>query len=100
MSKHTAGPWRARRISELDENRWGNVTGADKRIVCTFMPALYTHRRDAEIGANARLIAAAPDLLAALETIANMVSAPHFTPDRRERIGAIAREAVAQASGI
>jgi hypothetical protein len=63
---HTPGPWTARKIDNKPENRWGNVVGADGRIVCTFYASLYDYRQDCEITANAVLIAAAPRLFDAL----------------------------------
>lgn len=74
----TPGPWKAQ--------EW---TGGQYKIAGPFMPRGGTHRRiamlgsprsysnpelDAEILANANLIAAAPDLFEALETLLDQVS--------------------------
>jgi len=62
--KHTPGPWT---LSEW-EDRYDNaleVTGADGETICDNFP-YYPHPVSP---ANARLIAAAPDLLEALELL-------------------------------
>lgn len=60
MSTHTPGPW---------EETYGKKIYANGRVVAEVM----THEREheAEDNANARLIAAGPDLLAALSEIIN-----------------------------
>lgn len=66
MSKHTPGPWYA--VGYWVEHENDNV--AD---ICTCDPAAieqeHLGRKPAEIEANARLIAAAPNLLAALQAL-------------------------------
>lgn len=58
MSGHTPGPWRT-------EEQWhGTAIKADKRTVARTSP--WSNREEQ---ANARLIAAAPDLLAAVESL-------------------------------
>jgi hypothetical protein len=57
-SKHTPGPW---------EDRGGEIVG-NSRIVAT---ACWCSGMQAEDEANRRLIAAAPDMLAALECLVN-----------------------------
>ncbi|MCS4234455.1 hypothetical protein [Stenotrophomonas sp. BIGb0135] len=71
-SKHTPGPW------HLDETfvdgKWGNpshwiceVVGPDNSRIVADIPEYRTYEEDtAELEANARLIAAAPELLGAL----------------------------------
>ena len=61
-SKHTPGPWEPYRNPSYWEVR---AKGGEVASIC---PSKYSFGIDAEI-ANARLIAAAPDLLAALEEI-------------------------------
>ncbi len=62
MTEHTPGPW------EIDP-RAANHVIADKRSICSlgFHDTSLPDGGQAENSANARLIAAAPDLLAALE---------------------------------
>jgi hypothetical protein len=60
-TKHTPGPW------TVDDGETLRIRGADKSSVCTINWLTLTSRRLAPEGyANARLIAAAPDLLDAL----------------------------------
>ena len=65
MSKHTPGPWVVagpNLIDQADAGIWGS--GEFDFVICDMQRDGY---EDAEQGANARLIAAAPDLLEALE---------------------------------
>ncbi|PJL51459.1 hypothetical protein B9Y74_05540 [Stenotrophomonas maltophilia] len=69
MSKHTPGPWG---IERTDDTNWiGFMRPHDPKkvelIVCTTSRELLTDEALARNDANARLIAAAPDLLAALQ---------------------------------
>jgi hypothetical protein len=82
MSKHTPGPW-------LVAN--GNQIRSEKdQIAKVWM------MRCGEGSANARLITAAPDLLAALEEINNVAL---FQPYAGVTCGNIARAALAKAKG-
>ena len=75
MSAHTPGPWRI-------TDRYGVLTyqvGIDGRTVCTVWPRQQGHRPSGvdtepwpEGEANARLIAAAPDLLESLRELAEL----------------------------
>jgi hypothetical protein len=73
MSKHTRGPWQAEwvvRSRPGQEKQW-IVFGSDVNtngLVCD-LTCSDTLRDPAEIAANAHLIAAAPELLAALRAI-------------------------------
>jgi len=64
MNKHTQGPWYA-------VGMWVEFEDDDKPDICTCNPKDFEqghlHRSAEEIYANARLIAAAPDLLEALK---------------------------------
>jgi hypothetical protein len=82
-SKHTPGPW------AIEEVR--RVLGAGDFGRAPF--------RDAELEANARLIAAAPDLLAALVALCD--SGPHPDDMTPENLAALkrARAAIAKAGG-
>lgn len=71
MTQHTEGPWQVRLTQSghiarqrIDDSRY--IDGPDGLAVA-FAADYNSEERDAEIDANARLIAAAPDLLAALE---------------------------------
>ena len=62
MSKHTPGPWRISKFENTTATRM--VMGADNFAVTCVMERLSTPEENI---ANARLIASAPDLLAALQ---------------------------------
>lgn len=76
MTKHTEGPWKAKRTHQMSEDAWYvivdpagrgpiiDVGGKDENGQIGEMKYLITD--PAEIEANANLIAAAPDLLEAL----------------------------------
>lgn len=70
MSEHTPGPWlvRSKRIAGLEGLPAAVTQGtAPYTAVCQFNWVMYQRRTTEEYEANARLIAAAPDLLALLE---------------------------------
>jgi hypothetical protein len=93
MSKHTPGPW------EVDtHDSWGGavyVMYADERTIAEVRP--FSDKEDREKGGNidadARLIAAAPDLLDALQNILSHWS-DLYPKDRQQ-----AQEAIAKALG-
>ena len=71
MTRHTLGPWRARKPnSPYALGNW-IVEHADLLIARLFGP------NDAENEANARLVAASPDMLAALEGIRKALHSPN-----------------------
>ena len=80
MSKHTPGPWKASGV--------GTVSHATRGF---WIARLWVGFRTKEREANARLIAAAPDMLAALEDLT--VAAPNDPCWQR------ARAAIAKAKG-
>lgn len=72
MAKHTTGPWRA-------DNRDILFASDERRTIATAYFAGVGDGGNDEVLANAKLIAAAPDLLAALERIARMAIAKATT---------------------
>jgi hypothetical protein len=84
MSKHTPGPWRVVDVP----GEASHVIGANN---FTVVRGGYVSDMDT---ANARLIAAAPDLLAALQLIANFSN-----QDVSDMVREIARAAIAKAEG-
>lgn len=93
MSKHTPGPWASNKYTT-------SVSVPLKAIDCErigFSIVFVNGHREKEAVANARLIAAAPDLLEALKEIADTdpVDAA-LDPQRAVRI---ARAAIAKATG-
>jgi hypothetical protein len=99
MSKHTPGPWEANSA----DNIYAAVNGRKEMIAkCCDLPCIGGHddvaaqrARDMEI-ANARLIAAAPELLAALENIVAWMEQHH--PEAAKNIPQ-ARAAIAKVRG-
>ncbi len=97
MSKHTPGPWSVfTRDGYATYIRATNEGGKTDTFViasceCATIRKYFPTRVEAE--ANARLISAAPELLAALK---NFVDVDYYT--ERERL-AIARAAIAKATG-
>jgi len=66
-AKHTPGPWKAEGFGI-----WSCVNGENRRVACTEYDkgeGAYKVRTEAEAVANARLIAAAPELVKALENL-------------------------------
>ena len=91
MSNHTKGQW-------IAVGAWVEHPDDDVADICTCNPEDmgqgYLERSDKEIIANARLIAAAPDLLLALKSLLD---------DQRDAslpVLKLARAAIAKAEGI
>ena len=64
MGKHTQGPWKALKLhAKGNQGRWIVNSVTDYVCLCDAIPGLDFNE------ANARLIAAAPELLEALKTI-------------------------------
>lgn len=104
MSKHTPGPW-------VVDEKWPNtrfpsympISGAigqpqEHRALANVVTAIGGERYE-EGEANARLIAAAPDLLKALERLVLMVSILPPAMDEPGSAIAISRAAIAKARG-
>jgi hypothetical protein len=94
--KHTPGPWEFYPASKMhppgSDHNYGRIVWACGRGEVAQTPGLYN---DAEDDANARLIAAAPDLLEALCNVLSYV--PHG--DMPVTIYDNARAAIAKAEG-
>jgi len=75
MSKHTPGPWSIGEHQKIISTGWSIRIPSDGSAI-----AYVLGERNPELQANARLIAAAPDLLAALQELLHM---PEFdgTPE-------------------
>ena len=92
MSEHTKGPWVAdfsggRRFYVMAKSEYDKPFGETKWYVCSF-GNLDDPLRDAD-RANARLIAAAPDMYEVCKAILAM----------RSDVGALARAAIAKVEG-
>jgi len=89
MMTHTLGPW------TVDDNYIMCRYDGNGNYICRMLG------RGEETDANARLIAAAPDLLAALETVmpwASKAVADHYNQKQGKRALDIARAAIAKAT--
>lgn len=94
MSKHTSGSWKVEKELTSRTGEWLIAVDAGDRgrgiAIAETVPATGKEL------ANARLIAAAPDLLEALERIANMDSMSYHS---LESAKITARAAIAKATG-
>lgn len=91
-TKHTRGPWHTNKPIESNGYVWVDPIDG----VCGEIATAWPTTTDGEAEANARLIAAAPELLEALIEL-NSVSARGFLYDDPARIKA--RAAIAKATG-
>ena len=104
MSRHTAGPWVSEPERRFREQAMPEAVGV-RGPGGTFVAAAFDFNRtdrDAEVEANARLIAAAPDLLEALKEIARMATQSvhtDFAPELLRLIERESRAAIAKARG-
>ena len=104
-AKHTPGPWKAVYYSG-DNNRptvVRKVSGRADNPVCV-IAKLFTHHGETETEANARLIATAPELLAACKAVVDAWHANDSNFERELNKGtptwlAEARAAIAKATG-
>lgn len=88
---HTPGPWKVSSLAPL------NICKDNGTLIADCCNAWQSF--DGEREANARLIAAAPDLLAALETLANIAAVfPNELHEKHQDI-IDARAAIAKAKG-
>ncbi len=90
MSKHTAGPWR------IGMKPGPMIYGPHGEQVADLRAAMVP---TAEGNADARLIAAAPELLAALQAFAALYSGDSYTPDEWNAAVRAARAAIRKATG-
>lgn len=84
MSTHTPGPW------EFGGMNTRHVYGPDGHVVCTlaaYQESFFAREHKDTIRANARLIAAAPELLAALQAIMAEPSDIEYHGGQRTRPG-------------
>ena len=82
-SGHTPGPWTAS-VAVRNHGGWKDPTQhvqilADQILIADFDTAFVEYPDDPENEANARLIAAAPDMLAALRNVQKIISEAALT---------------------
>jgi len=85
---HTPGPWHCN-----GQTVYGPLTDGDRDYICTCGDVVHD-----EHAANARLIAAAPELVAALRAIVNTVTHPKSTKNEMRLIAEECRAALAKAN--
>lgn len=68
MSKHTPGPWEIKEADTSIGAEWYRILGHGERGMVDVAETPYRHE------GNARLIAAAPDLLAAAKTLLDVLA--------------------------
>ena len=103
MTAHTPGPWEYVPMLTASENHKGYFVRAEKAArngkwaLATVQPG----DEDGKLGeANARLIAAAPELLEALQKAYLYINGgPGYTPENRMAAYHAARAAIAKATG-
>lgn len=93
-TKHTPGPWEAVEIGVIAQK----ITSHGNFYICSLIDP-----ENEEDKANARLIAAAPELLEALKQIANHFDMDGYGPDAWKKLALemaeTARAAIARAEG-
>ena len=95
-SKHTPGPWTWGK-RKLAEAPVGTLYGKDGAVVCDFGDATQFYPSEGELpsAADARLIAAAPDLLETLQRARQVLHLTH----RYDRLVDLCDAAIAKATG-
>jgi hypothetical protein len=93
-SKHTPGPW----VAELQGNDWKVSHEWEGGLAFVAEQPIRSQRNPEKTEANARLIAAAPDLLEALRYVADWGATDPDAP-RDEDVREIARAAIRKAEG-
>ena len=102
MTQHTEGPWNVSGLlNEPGRDYRHEMVNADGPTVIAsiFVPASHPNRPDSEAtcAANARLIAAAPELLEALKGLIGFITS---TPPHQRRQWEAAKAAIAKAETI
>jgi hypothetical protein len=94
MNQHTQGPWSFK-------TNWCDMVASDEGVICIIMEdnEKGINRTKLVNRANARLIAASPDLLEALESLIAMDDADGMGVDGWEKRFNVARAAVSRARG-
>lgn len=95
-AQHTPGPWRVLRPSSGIDYNWHVTDEMDTFVAHVFG---FSHAVDEQSRINARLIAAAPDLLVALQSLVDMDVSYQRGPKVAEAVEG-ARAAIAKATGV
>lgn len=102
MLKHTPGPWAIIHggLSPSDQgfSIGSNNAAANEKVICERWPCGHTPAERLEMLANAKLIVAAPDLLAACQSFMGLFLESDMRPeDECREIASIMRAAIAKA---
>ena len=99
MSQHTPGPWNYHELKPGNRNAFHVRNREISRGVCEVSASKWESTSADELEANARIISAAPELLAALLAfVAQYEGSGHDERERRPEM-ILARQAIAKATG-
>jgi len=93
-TQHTPGPWSYHYERTINRHIVRSGFAGERNICVTYGAGATSY----ECAANARLIAAAPELLEALEGLLNLE--PPLLSAKEKKAYAIARAAIAKATGV
>lgn len=96
-AQHTPGPWTAGKYATRAQ--WSLRGDGDRRSLGLYDATKSSTLSPEESEANARLIAAAPDLLRVLQSLATFLSRPSAATSVREIMLGEVRSVVAKATG-
>lgn len=99
MSSFTPGPWVYVRGDEWSHNVCTLEGHTDAGEPSYWTVASINKRREPEHIPNARLIASAPDLLQALQTLTHVFDGEHFEHDDQREAFKAARQVIERATG-
>jgi len=102
MSKHTPGPWKAEETRDAGKRPVIEIVGAGRSVADLLIAGPNaSHDSDGGTGrADAALIAAAPDLLAALEALYALVQGESPSLLEDDHHDEMIRAAIAKATGV
>ena len=93
-AKHTPGPWHVEQMDYLTV-----FAEDDREKYCGRPVAIIRHSRVLECDADARLIAAAPELLEALTKVRTWLIAPNTSDESLDEMTSIVKSAITKALG-
>ena len=103
MTQHTPGPWKVREWAEVrpTKKQYGLCIYTDKPDLESKMLALVKEKDGEDSEANARLIAAAPELLSGcMAALAYLADPPSEYRENRSAAVETIRAAIAKAEGV
>lgn len=98
MSKHTPGPWEIEHAEDIDLPNHVGISADKHSLLAQVVWKMEDDERSPHCEANARLIAAAPDLLDALKTAKWMLERDYID-DQKMRVIEKCDAAIAKATG-